>query len=115
VIARRSNRRVNAARVEELCRKLDVSEFRAFLQEKEPVRYARIRNITDRQALAAMHKVRLYEPHFTPEEKAFSRGWLQDHGFTETIDVAELQRSRRKAAAPPAAGASILDPILAVP
>jgi hypothetical protein len=114
VIARRSNRRVNAARVEELCRKLDVSEFRAFLQEKEPIRYARIRNITDRQALAAMHKVRCYEPHFTPEEKAFSRGWLQDHGFTEAIDTTELQRSRRKAASP-AAGASILDPILAVP
>lgn len=114
MIARRSNRRVNAARVEELCRKLDVSEFRAFLQEKEPIRYARIRNITDRQALAAMHKVRCYEPHFTPEEKAFSRGWLQDHGFTEAIDTTELQRSRRKAA-PPAAGASILDPILAVP
>jgi hypothetical protein len=92
VIVRRSNRRTNAARVEELCRRLDANELRAFLQERAPRRYAKIKHITDLQATAAMHKVRLHEFNFTDTEKAVSRDWLRDHGFTQEIDYeAELR------------------------
>jgi hypothetical protein len=95
----KTNKRVNAARVEELCRRLDANEFRAYLQEKAPRRYAKIRHITDLQAVAAMHKVRLHEFNFTDTEKAISRDWLRNHGFTQAIDDAEL-RSHEDAAEP---------------
>ena len=64
-------------------RSLDRSEFDHFMRKWN---LPRPKQWIGDAWLAAMHKARLHIAEFSEAEKAVSRTWLAQHGFTERVD-----------------------------